>query len=298
MTRLLLLCILLVSGCVPASAKQPAATRVRSVAALQQSTPSPYVAPTVDATLQARVTLANVELLEAQARNAKLAQDQNELDYAMTASAATATQFPPTATQAALLIQYAGQTETQKTAIAGTATPAFATAQALDMQIAREQTIGPVRDWGGAGVLLGAGALTCWLLWLVVQRRRLNVKLLQNELAIQEMEMAQRKQKAMGDRFIVRGDHSMQVISPVVPVGLTAEAVQSIARWVVEHEYTWADDMRRGAGVGISHRVLVAYRDGYLVRAGVLVRVNDRYIVTETGKEYFRRKAKLETENV
>jgi hypothetical protein len=276
-----------------AAGQTPRPTQTQgAVSALADLAPvaTAYVAPTMNAALVARLTEASVQLAEAQARSAQLDIQLRELDARLTQSAATATAWPPMATKTAQLIVYANQTETSRISTNETATPAYATAQALSLTIERRARAAPMRDGLSWTALIVACILLAWVVYVMIKRRSVQLKLLRNDLELQELELVRKRQTARPDNFITRDPYT-KVTTPVMPYGMTAEAIQRIAEWVVEHGYIWTDEMRSGQGVGIGHMILVAYRDGYLVRAGCLVRVNSQYVVTEMGRDYFRRKA-------
>lgn len=291
--------ILLLAACTPAAhpsgqAAVMAATRTPRATATQ----APPVIPTMDITQVARLTEASIQLAEAQAEQARLSAESAALQYQLTASAATGTAWPPMATQTAILLAYVGQTQVKSTANAETAVASYPTQTLVAAEVAREIRTAPVREGLSLSALGGSLGLVFVLVGLVIWRKwqeRVIAKnfILQqeNELAIQKIEIAQ-KRTARSDTFVDHAEHHYHSISPPMPAGVTPEHIQKVAAWVVGHNYTWSDQIRDGAGVGLSHGLLCAYRDMYLMRAGVLVKAGQGYAVTPgVGREYFMRKA-------
>jgi hypothetical protein len=243
--RLPLGCVLLVAGaclalfvlarCTPTnSLAQPQGAMAAPQAAgtpRPTATPSPIIVPTIDAALIARITSSWVELTEAQAKQAAIAAQASELDYKLTASAATLTASVPTVTQQAQLLVYAQRTQVQMTAVIET--QAAARVAEIDHATAQRR-VGTF--WT---VIIITFSAVCFLLILVVFNRwkvgRLEVMQLENEIESRRQELAL-PARVMPQVTIYHGEPGAVDRATYTDLPCTEAEMTTIAFWVVARE--------------------------------------------------------------
>jgi hypothetical protein len=227
---LIVLALFLLASCAPAPAGSVQAAAVGGAAVTQTPaptrTPSPIIVPTIDQALVARITASWVELTEAQAEQARIAAQAADLDYRLTASAATLTASVPTSTAAAMGLVYAGATRAQQTAVIETAS-ARGTASAE--RVTAQRRAGTV--WSGFAFLawaLGAGALIA-----IIQgrrKKRLEIRLLENELEYQRQEL----EEPSDQLTIYHGEPGNVDRAAFTSLPCSVTEMSTVARWVVQ----------------------------------------------------------------
>lgn len=281
----ILILALLLTGCTRSTTPAPSAevaAQFVGLAAITQTaawTPTITPMPTLDPSYLATVNAANAVIAANNAEMSKLA-----LESAQTLATATRQPVSATETQAAINIVKitvsAEETRIAKTQAAYITKTAYApTARAIE----RAEKVAPV--WDGIRILIGlicAGALLLVVLYIYrVKSWELSEAQKDREIYRENAEMesmnAHPSNRDSAPMYQNLGDGEYTRIPAI-----SEDSKRRIADYVRRHG--WNDDMRNGAGVGLSHGQLVTYR-AYLERLGVLRQNGNGYDVVKP--EYF-----------